>query len=565
MKKVILNIWFIVGCLSIVAAQNHEFQWAKSIGSTELIDGLQIHVDAQGNIYHAGAFTGTADFDPGPDSFILNAIDGTGGFLMKLSPDGEFIWAKSYASMGDQRIYDVHIDAIGNLYAVGRFEGTVNFGDGLGANTLTSMGLSDCFLLKADLDGNTVWVKHFGTLSNENLFDVTTDNWNNIYTVGMYSNAIDADPGLGQTFLEDAILGDSWVLKLDPDGNFEWAKTTASGPGYQWSQKIQVDYEQNIFLTGFYPEVTDLDPSIATAEFTPVGSYDAFFQKLGNDGSLTWARSIGNAEYDLVGPLSLDVFGNMYALGHFYGTVDFDPGVGTHNITSVGVQDVYLLKLSAFGEFEWVKTFGSSYGYRGEVVIDTANYIYTSGLFQDTMNLDFGTTVLEVIADGDADVFYVKLDLDGNLIWYKQVGGSGYDTSRDLELDFEGNLITMGRFAATADLDPGPGETTVTAVADYDIYFSKFGLAVVNIEEVVQDNSSVSIYPNPANQRVFIELEESNQKAICNILNAQGKLVYTDHFGTSSKLSLEFNLASGMYFVEIIAGDSREITKLIIE
>lgn len=567
MKKIFLTFGSIVICAYLLIAQAHELQWVTSIGAIDTIDGKIICTDTLGNIYHAGNFAGSADFDPGPNTFTMNSSGDIDGHLMKLSPDGDFIWAKSYGSTGVDKINDIHIDSNGNLYAVGYFEGTVNFGGGsLGQNTLTSIGLLDCFLLKADSDGNTIWVKQFGSVNNENLFQVTTDNSNNIYAVGSYSVPFDVDPGFGQTFLTAGNGVDSWLVKLDPNGNFDWAKAIASGPASQWAQQIVIDFEQNIYTSGIFNDLTDLDPNILVDEHSSSGSYDAFFQKLGNDGSLIWAESFGGTEYDLAGPIILDNSANIYCIGFFYGTVDFDPGIGVHNVTAVGNRDTYLLKLSSLGEFEWVNTFGSGgYEYHAGLAIDADGYIYSNGLFQDTMDIDPGPAVIPVISNGEGDAYYMKHDQDGNLIWFKQVGGEGHDTSRDVTIDSDGNIIIMGRFGGTTDFDPGPEFSELTAVAGYDIYFSKFTMPIVSIEEIAQEDKSVSVYPNPTSQRVYVVFEEPVNQALCNILDAQGKLIQSKSISNEKKYSIDLDLAAGIYYLEIVTEGSREIIRLVKE
>src|SRR5687768_15250710 len=75
--------------------------------------------------------------------------------------------------------------------------------------------------------------------------------------------------------------------------------------------------------------------------------------------NLTWAKSIGSADEDVCNSMAIDPSGNVYTTGSFRGTVDFDPGSGTHNLTSIGNSaDIFILKLDASGNFVWARSMG---------------------------------------------------------------------------------------------------------------------------------------------------------------------------------------------------------------
>ena len=72
-----------------------------------------------------------------------------------------------------------------------------------------------------------------------------------------------------------------------------------------------------------------------------------------------WAKSFGGISGDNGYKTLNDAAGNVYVMGSFRETVDFDPGPGVYNLTSVGQGDIFISKFDASGNFLWVKTIGS--------------------------------------------------------------------------------------------------------------------------------------------------------------------------------------------------------------
>jgi hypothetical protein len=87
---------------------------------------------------------------------------------------------------------------------------------------------------------------------------------------------------------------------------------------------------------------------------------DIFILKLTSSGSFAWAKSMGSSNEDQGRSIVIDITGNVVTTGYFDGTVDFDPGVGVSNLTAFGVDDIFISKLDANGNFVWVKKNGGN-------------------------------------------------------------------------------------------------------------------------------------------------------------------------------------------------------------
>ncbi|GAA0873613.1 hypothetical protein GCM10009118_00210 [Wandonia haliotis] len=172
--------------------------------------------------------------------------------------------------------------------------------------------------------------------------------------------------------------------------------------------------------------------------------------------------------------MTTDASGNIYLTGEFEGTTDLDPNSGVESATSQGDSDSFILKLTASGAFDWVKTFGGSdRDQPRSIQVAADGSVYTVGSFWGTVDFDPGAGVASLSSEGNSDVFIQKLDNNGDFLWVKQLGGAGYDTGVSLILDELGNPIVTGAVQSTVDLDPGVGTVSYTSNGFKDVFILK--------------------------------------------------------------------------------------------
>jgi hypothetical protein len=189
-----------------------------------------------------------------------------------------------------------------------------------------------------------------------------------------------------------------------------------------------------------------------------------------------WARTWGSADSDRSISTAVDANGNVYVLGLFQETVDFDPGPGVDEHTSVGDADFFLSKFDSTGNFKWAHTWGSVIGdYAAGVAVDSSGNVYFTGSYAGTVDFDPGPGVDNHTALGDTDAFLVKLDSSGNFIYAKTWGGPSLEAAISVAVSAAGSVYVAGFFYGTVDLDPGPGASSHTASGNFpDVYLSKF-------------------------------------------------------------------------------------------
>jgi len=213
-----------------------------------------------------------ADFDPGPGTFYLTA-DGGGAddaYVSKLDTYGNFLWAARLGGDATNYNFSVEVDASGNVYSAGRFSGTVDFDPGPGIFNITSLGQYDIGISKLDAAGNFVWAKRFGGTQSETANALLIDDAGNICITGIFVGIADFDPGPAVFNLNgNGVFGESFIAKLNADGNFIWAKEIdgyfAEGFG------ISKDATGNLYVCGTFDQAVDLDPGVAVFNVTTCG------------------------------------------------------------------------------------------------------------------------------------------------------------------------------------------------------------------------------------------------------------------------------------------------------
>ena len=473
MKKTIFTL-FICFASGVLLAQTVSFNWVKQMGGTSSENGLSIATDASGNVYTAGYFQGTADFDPGPGTFSLTAASDD-IFVSKSDAAGNFLWAKQMGGASVEHAMSIAVDAAGNVYTTGYFSSSpADFDPGPGVFNLIPAGFDDIFISKLDASGNFVWAKQIGGAGEDFGYSIAVDGSGNVYTTGFFAATVDFDPGAGVFNLSSVGGTDIFVLKLDAGGNFVWAKQMeGAGQGYS----IAVDAAGNVYTTGIFAGTVDFDPGPGTDNLTYAGGsgQDIFVSKLDASGNFVWARQMGGVSPDQGKSIAVDAAGNVYTTGFFQGTANFDPG-GVFNLTALGADDIFISKLDASGNFVWAKQMGGTSDDVGlSIAVDASGNVYTTGDFQGVGDFDPGAGVFNLTTSGGEDIFISKLDAAGNFVWAQQIGGaSAISQALSIAVDASGNIYATGLFLGTTDFDPGAGVFNLTS-SGVDIFVEKLG------------------------------------------------------------------------------------------
>jgi uncharacterized repeat protein (TIGR01451 family) len=500
--------WYflVVFCfICTMAATAQKLQWAKRIGSTGLDAGNKIQQAPDGSIYTTGTFNGTVDFDEGPGVYNLTAPANGGLFLLKTDAEGNFIWAKHvvgnftlnangeiyiFASISDTVDVDpgpgvftvipvagidlliekldvngnfvwakqidatnsaggrmAKTDALGNVYVAGTFNGSGDFDPGAGVTTLTSTGTSDVFIMKFDANGNFAWAKSMGGAGDNVVYDLAVDAPGNLYFTGKFQNSFDFDPGAGVATVTTNGGYEIFIAKFNTTGGYVWAKTIGGISG-DVGYAIELDDSGYVYTAGNFARTADFDPGADTFNISAGASFsNVFICKLNNNGGFVWARGVGGPKEDVGWDLAVDAKQNVYTIGTFSYTADFDPGPLTYNFSSVGTieDDLFISKLDRNGNFLWALAAGDSLDELGSgIMVDNANNVYVTGLFRQTLNFDTANSNGMEEAQ-QADVFIAK---------FSQKGVIGY-VYNDINKDCSRQNSEIGLSGRRAIITPG--------------------------------------------------------------------------------------------------------------
>ncbi|MFY7965827.1 MAG: T9SS type A sorting domain-containing protein [Chitinophagaceae bacterium] len=468
--------------LSVFFIQNAKAQlpttiWANSMGGTSLENPKGIATDNAGNVYTTGFFRGTADFDASATTYNLTSNGSNDVFVTKSDANGNFIWAKSFGNTGDDAAFGIAVDVNGNVYIAGYYSGTVNFNPSGTASNYTSVGLSDAFITKLDSNGNFIFAKSFGGSTNDFPYGLSLDVNANIYILGSYGGTCDFDPSTSTYNLTSGGSSDIFVSKLDANGSFIWAKSFG-GTGIDVPVAISLDANGNIYTTGTFNGTADFDPSTNTHNLVSNGGQDVFISKLDNNGNYIWAKSIGGANADYNKGITVDASTNVYIIGYFSGTVDFDPNSGVSNLTSgTGSNSCYILKLDMNGNYVWAKTISGATT-AGYAITTDANYnVYSTGIFVGTADFDPSNSTYNLTANSTSgDTYVQKLDVNGNFLWAENFGGStGATASNNIALDNKNNILLTGYYNNTVNFNPSGTAINLTSAGGQDVFVIKMG------------------------------------------------------------------------------------------
>jgi hypothetical protein len=419
-----------------------------------------------------GYFLDTIDLDPGAGTANFTSSGGEDIYILKLNSDGEYVWAKRIGGTSSELGYSLALDSSGNIYVTGYFYETVDFDPGPGTANLTSAGIEDIFILKLNSDGEYVWAKKVGGVSNDIGQFITLDSSSNIYITGVFSETTDFDPGAGTANLTLVGESDVFILKLNSDGEYVWAKGVGSSTGDS-GYSIAVDSSGNSYTAGHFSETVDFDPGAGTTNLTPTASFDAFILKLDVNGDYVFAKKVGGAGEDAAKAITVDSSGNSYITGYFGGTVDFDPGAGTANLTA-SFQGIFVLKLNSSGDYVFAKSVGDTGNENvNAITLDGSGNPYIAGYFYDTLDFDPGAGTANLTSAGTDDAFVLKLDSSGEYVVAKKVGGTAGESASSLAVDSDGYIHMTGYFSETSDFDPGVGTANLTSAGSNDVYVLK--------------------------------------------------------------------------------------------
>lgn len=585
MKKLfrLFTILYLTLPFAQMQAQSPSFGWAK--GLTTLQNpflagfGTQQVIDASGNIYSTGYFIGTHDFDPGSGTFLLTSTATLNIYILKLDSAGNFLWARGIG--GESSGFDISdygygvpiaVDPDGNVYLTGFFNGTTDFDPGPGAYNLTSISpKSDIFVLKLDGGGIFKWAKQTGSEAPGTAKSLPTtialDDSGSIYITGSFTGMVDFDPGSGIYSLGTSGIINAFVLKLDFEGQLIWAKAMGGTSNRATGLSIGLTSSDEIVLCGYFSGTIDVDPGPGTYNLTVMSNngntYGTFMLKLNVAGDFIWAKSWSGNKSIFGFALKVNASDEIYMVGLFESAIDFDPGPGAYNLSGGFEGDIFVLKLSADGQFNWVRELQENVWINrasGPLALDIFGNLYLTGFYVGPNDFDPGPDTVLLSSNNYTpgqsnytDLFLLSLNAAGDFRWVGTIGGPGEDKSKCVVTDHSGNIYFTGVYNKVVDFDPGPIQYNLpmdhSPTPANDVFIAKWQQTTVPVVDT--DGAGIMLYPNPITDILSIQFRDKPVKMQVEIFGQDGKLIHIQHIATSNEVSIPFEAPTGVYFVRM--------------
>jgi uncharacterized repeat protein (TIGR01451 family) len=293
------------------------------------------------------------------------------------------------------------------------------------------------------------------------IWDLAIDNENNIIVVGKTNNLVTMDANLEPSV---AVTNPelNYIAKYTSDRQLQWVYSFESGSSIR-ANNVCVDHDNNIIISGSFSGMADFDAGPGISYRSAQGQGDPFVVKLDSNGQFLWDASFTGPLFNLESlyDAEVDQNNNIIVAGQFEGDVDFDPSDGVYimsNIASTGSSDVYVVKLNSLGNLVWAKTLEGMQAF--DVEIDGLGNIVTVGNGTYTGDYDPGEGVFELTGSG----FISKLSNDGDFIWATNVatcpnlGNECWANAQSVAIDNENNFYVTSTFEGAMDFDLGTGE-----------------------------------------------------------------------------------------------------------
>ncbi|WP_341215081.1 hypothetical protein [uncultured Wocania sp.] len=387
-----------------------EIEFIKSYGGSKN-ESAKTVVKTPDNGYAVFGYTQSDDGD------VTNKQNGLFDYwLLKFDTANNLQWQKTFGGSDDDRGTDI-IQTVDGGFAI------FGFSQSADGDVTENAGASDFWILKLDGSGNISWQKSFGFSGADDGISIIQTNDNGFLITGTLDVTASGGLGNSKSFAKKHAGGDYWAIKLNATGNKQWSKFY--GGTFTDTPYDVIQTNDNGYILVGSSDSNDVDIS------NNKGSYDFWVIKISETGTLIWEKSFGGTEIDEARAITNSNDGNYIIVG--------DTRSNNLDVSeNQGAADLWVIKMSPFGNIIWEKTFGGT-------SFDVARSVSKT---QDGGFLISGSSRS---SDGDVsnnngqnDAWVLKIDADANLKWQKTIGGTAIDFAFDvIELN-DKSIIGVG-------------------------------------------------------------------------------------------------------------------------
>ncbi len=481
-------------------------------------------------------------------------------------------WTKCLGGSASDFAYSIQQTTDGGYIAAGSTGS--NDGDVWGHH-----GGSDSWIIKLNASGDTLFTRSLGGNSSDkaNSIQQTSDGG---YIIAGYTSSSDGDVWGSNGEI------DSWIIKLNANLDTLWTKCLG-GSSYEMAHSIQQTTDDGYITAGY---TISNDGDVCGNH----GYEDFWIVKLDAIGDTLWTKCLGGSDPEIARSIQQTIDGGYIAIG-FTRSSDGDIW-GNH-----GDNDTWIVKLNASGDTLWTKCLGGGNIDYANSIQQTTDGGYIAAGHTKSSNGD-------VLGNNGAfDAWIVKLNVSGDILWTKCLGGSDWDLAYSIQQTSDGGYIVAGetrsydgdiwgnhgnydswivklnasgdtlwtkclggsdmdRFQSIQQTSDGgyiaagytssSGGDVLGNHGAQDFWIVKLDASGDMVEEY-NNKLNISIYPNPTTSLITIDAE-----GIYNIevLNIEGKEIYN---GKENEIDLSQE-PNGIYIIKVIT-DKQTITRKLIK
>lgn len=340
-------------------------------------------------------------------------------WIIKLDAGGSIVWNKLYGGSGNEDLADLITTADGGYAFIATSSSSLN-----GDVSVSNHGGNDYWVVKLDATGNVSWNVLLGGNGDE-FAAAIKQNTDGTYIVAGNS----ASSANGNVTDVNHGLTDYWVVKLTSAGAISWNKLLG-GNGEEEAYDVQQTSDLGFIVTGYTTSSAN-----GNVSGTISGLYDNWVVKLTSAGAISWNKSIGGSGDEFSYAIKQTSDGGYIFIGNSTSSASGNI-TGTNN----GGNDYLLVKLTSAGAISWNKLLGGANDEYPADVVQTADGGY----------LMIGTTTSSQTGNvsqanyGNEDMWLVKVNSSGTILWNKVIGGAGSDIPQALSPVSGGGYIITG-------------------------------------------------------------------------------------------------------------------------
>ena len=543
-------------------------EWGTYFGGDNA-RGQAVACTGPGSVYIGGYTTSPVNIATS-GAYQTTYSGGDDAFLAKFDSSGAIIWATYYGGSGNDEVFGLAADSLGNVYLAGLTTSTNGIATSGAYQSNYGGGIGDAFLAKFSSAGALQWGTYYGGSGSDVCKGVCCDKAGNVYITGYtYSTDSIATAGAYKTSGGgDAV--DGYIAKFNGAGTILWA-TYYGGSDDDEPTGIACDNSGDVYITGG----TSSTDSISTPGAYQVNyeSYDddAFLVKFNSLGALQWGTYYGANGSNGVQGIACDGAGNVYITGSTSCT-DSMATPGAHQTVLTGAANAFLAKFNAAGAIQWGTYYGSGGDGGNSLSLNNAGDVFMTGSTTSTIGIATPGAYQGIYAGGQ-DAFLTLFNSAGSLLWATYYGGAGSDDGRGVACDTQGNVYVTGTTTSTSGIVTHGAYDTVYGATSLNVnaFLAKFDTSSVSpgsTKQLLKQSASFNIYPNPANDLLCISWQGISGTLLhLNILSMTGQQLYSSELSSLSVSAVipVTTFPDGSYICILQSGSCRYYNKFTIK